>query len=115
LLTIWEVLDPARVGPLVSPAFATDAVLFTHLLGLQGQILAQRDSLDAPSWAWQPGDVVVQIHPLVIPPETTPGAYQAVVGLYDRTSQMRLAVTAPAEAIGSTTAVVPSLTILSGE
>lgn len=113
LLTAWGVLDPMQVGPLVPPAFATDAVLFTHVLDGNGEILTQRDSLDAPSWAWWPGDVVVQIHQLLVPENTAPGEYQAAVGIYDRMSEVRLAITNPLDIVGETTAVVPSLTILS--
>ncbi len=107
LLTAWEVLDPARAGPLVPPAFTTDAVLFTHLLSDDGGIVAQHDSLEAPSWAWQAGDVILQLHPMTIPAETSPGEYRAVVGIYDPTSRVRLEVDEP----GGTTADVPPLTV----
>lgn len=89
IMTLWEVLDPARVGPLVPPAFETDVVFFTHVLKPDGMILAQGDSLDAPSWGWQAGDLILQIHPIFIPPETPPGMYEAVVGIYDRQSEVR--------------------------
>lgn len=108
LLTAWEVLDPARVGPLVPPAFTTDVVLFTHLLTGDGGIVTQRDSLDAPSWAWQAGDMILQIHPMTIPADTPPGDYRAVVGIYDPTSKARLEV----DEQGGTTADVPSLSVL---
>lgn len=93
LVTVWRVLDPEQVGPVVPPAFTTDVVLFTHVLAANGAILTQRDALDAPSWDWQPGDTIVQVHPLLIPPETGAGAYEAVVGIYDRQSGSRLPVT----------------------
>ncbi len=92
LVTRWRVTDPAGVGPLVPPAFETDVVLFTHVLDGSGNILTQRDSLEAPSWAWQAGDIVIQIHPVTVPQETLPGNYETVVGVYDRTSGERLAV-----------------------
>lgn len=90
LLTIWQVQDPARVGPIVPPAFTTDVVMFTQILGEDGRPWVQRDSLEAPSWGWQPGDVLLQIHPLFIPPGATPGVHPAIVGIYDRASQARL-------------------------
>jgi hypothetical protein len=111
LLTAWEVLDPARVGPLVPPAYTTDAVLFTHVLDESGQIVAQRDSLDAPSWAWQPGDIILQIHPIVISEATQPGVYQSVVGIYDRTSAARLPVLNSSANQALTTADVPPLSV----
>jgi hypothetical protein len=92
LVTFWRVIDPTLAGPIVPPAFTTEAMMFTHVLDPAGQILAQRDSLDVPSWAWQAGDLLVQIHPLMVPAGTLPGQYQAVVGIYDQTSERRLPV-----------------------
>ncbi|MFZ0545429.1 MAG: glycosyltransferase family 39 protein, partial [Candidatus Promineifilaceae bacterium] len=62
IMTLWQVLDPTKVGPVVPPAFETDAVFFTHVLNPDGSILVQGDSLDAPSWSWQSGDLILQIH-----------------------------------------------------
>jgi 4-amino-4-deoxy-L-arabinose transferase-like glycosyltransferase len=90
LLTIWQVQEPTRVGPIVPPAFTTDATMFTQILAKDGRPLAQRDSLEAPSWDWQPGDIILQIHPILIPADTSPGSYPAIVGIYDRTSGVRL-------------------------
>ncbi len=104
LLTVWRVLDPALAGPLVPPSFTTDAVAFTHVLDEAGQVITQRDSLDAPSWAWQRGDLVLQIHPLTAPAAV--GTYSAVVGLYDRTIGARLPVVG-----GGDTAEVPALVV----
>lgn len=106
LLTVWRVGDPMQAGPVVPPSFTTDAVLFTHVLDGAGGILAQRDAIDAPSWAWQTGDLILQVHPVTIPDATAPGDYRAVVGLYDRTSETRLPVAA-----GGDTAAVPPLTV----
>jgi hypothetical protein len=90
LITTWRVTDADQVGPIVPPAFKTDVVLFTHVLDENGNIVAQHDSLEAPSWDWQNGDVFIQVHPLFIPPETTTGNYSVVVGVYDRASGIRL-------------------------
>ncbi len=92
MLTIWQVTDPARVGPRVPPANLTDVVLFTQVLTTEGQVLAQRDALDAPSWDWQSGDIIFQIHPITLPPDAAPGRYQTIVGVYDRLSGNRLPV-----------------------
>jgi 4-amino-4-deoxy-L-arabinose transferase-like glycosyltransferase len=89
MMTLWEVLDPAKVGPIVPPAFETDAVLFTHVLNNDGTILVQGDALDVPSWGWQQGDPILQIHSIFIPPDTTPGQYEVAVGIYDRQSGVR--------------------------
>ena len=90
LLTAWRVLDPSRAGPAGPPTFASDAVAFTHVLDGAGGLLAQRDSLDAPSWGWRAGDLLVQIHALAVPASAAAGDYAAVVGLYDRASGVRL-------------------------
>lgn len=111
LLTIWLVSDPTRAGPTVPPAFTTDAVLFTHVLNSDGSILAQHDSLEAPSWGWQPGDLILQIHPVFIPPGTPSGSYETAVGLYDRTSWERLPILDSSGAILDTHTLVSPLTI----
>ncbi len=91
LLTVWQVTDPTRLGPRVPPADVTEGVLFTQILN-KGGVLAQRDSLEAPTWDWRPGDVIAQLHPIAIPTDTPPGTYPAIVGLYDRASGVRLPV-----------------------
>lgn len=106
LLTLWRVLDPARAGPVVPPSFTTDAVLFTHVLDGAGGNLTQRDALDAPSWAWQSGDLIAQVHPMTVPAWAAPGQYTTVVGLYDRGSGARLPVIG-----GGDTAAAPPLLI----
>jgi hypothetical protein len=90
LMTVWRVVDPSRVGPIAPPAFESDVMMFTHVLDESGEILAQHDSLEVPSWDWETGDLLVQVHPLFIPPETEAGVYDAVVGIYDRLSGERL-------------------------
>ena len=90
LLTVWRVLNPDRIGAASTPLHTTDAVLFTQVLTPQGAVLGQDDRLDAPSWAWQTGDVIVQIHEIKVGEETAVGDYQTIVGLYDRLSQERL-------------------------
>lgn len=107
LLTIWRVIDPARAGPIVPPAYTTDISLFTHVLDETGGILAQHDALDAPSWSWQAGDVILQIHPLSIPPETAAGIYETAVGIYDKQSGERLAVTGAGAGSDRRTFVTP--------
>ena len=106
LLTAWRVLDPSRAGPAGPPTFASDAVLFSHVLDGAGGLLAQRDSLDAPSWGWQTGDLFVQIHALAVPATAAPGDYATVAGFYDRATGVRL----PASA-GGDTANLPPLVV----
>lgn len=111
LLMVWRVLDPERVGPVVPPAYTTDVVMFTQLLDGSGNVLAQRDSLEAPSWGWQRGDLVVQVHPVVIPADAGIGLTPAIVGIYDRQSGERLPVVDEDGNVVGTSASVESLKI----
>ena len=111
LLTVWRITDPTQVGPLVPPADTTDVVLFTQILAA-GSPLAQHDSLAAPSWDWQAGDIVVQIHPIPIPASTPPGAYPVITGVYDRLSGVRLPVLDMAGQVIESFASVSALEIL---
>jgi 4-amino-4-deoxy-L-arabinose transferase-like glycosyltransferase len=111
LLTVWRVLDPAGVGPVVPPSFTTDVVLFTHVLRPDGTILTQQDRLDAPSWDWQAGDYVVQIHQMTVPPDAPAGSYPAVVGIYDRASGNRLPLWPVEVHQGETRASIPPLVV----
>lgn len=90
LLTVWQVADPAKVGPVHAPTDTTDVVFFAHVLDQEEGILAQRDALDAPSWSWQKGDIILQILPVMIPAGTEAGDYQVTVGIYDRPTGQRL-------------------------
>jgi 4-amino-4-deoxy-L-arabinose transferase-like glycosyltransferase len=108
LLLVWRITNPSNVGPIVPPVFTTDVVMFTQILDPSGVPFAQQDALDAPSWDWQAGDLVAQIHPVAIPAETLPGSYQAIVGIYDRLSGNRLPVLGDGgEMVGDFTAVSP--------
>lgn len=111
LLMVWRVEDPEAVGPIVPPAFTTDVVIFTQLLDEAGLPFAQRDSLEAPSWDWQAGDLVAQIHPIAIPADISPGSYSAIVGIYDRLSGDRLPVLDGDGAVVRDFTAVPSLEI----
>jgi hypothetical protein len=110
-LMVWRIIRPDRVGPLVPPLETTDAVIFTQVLSETGTVLAQRDSLEAPSWDWQPGDLLVQIHPITIPTETAPGTYRTIVGLYDRLSGDRLTTRDEDGLIGDSYATVEPLQV----
>lgn len=111
LLTVWQVTDPERPGPRVPPLFTTDLIMFTQILDENGRPFTQRDSLEAPSWDWQAGDIILQIHPISIPADTAPGSYPAIVGLYDRTSGERLPVLDENGKVVETSTAVPPLNI----
>jgi hypothetical protein len=74
-----------------------DYTRFVHLTGPTGQV-AGADSLPQdganPTWAWVPGEVVIDPARLDIPPDAEPGIYTLSMGLYNRAAQgERLAVT----------------------
>ncbi len=74
VLTLWEVRSPLPVD--------RDGVLFTQLLDGRNQVVAQQDQLGAPSWDWQPGDLVLQLHRLSLPVDAPPGQYNLIAGVY---------------------------------
>lgn len=111
LLTVWQVHDPLRVGPLVPPSFTTDVTMFAQVLDEGGAPMAQRDALEAPSWGWQSGDVLVQIQPIVVPETAVPGSYTTIVGFYDRSSEVRTSVLDEAGNVVGDFVAVPSLIV----
>ena len=71
-------------------------VVFAHLLDADGQLVASHDGppLDGryPTMAWLPGDVVPDVHRLVLDPDTPAGMYDLRVGMYQWPSLERLPV-----------------------
>jgi 4-amino-4-deoxy-L-arabinose transferase-like glycosyltransferase len=72
LLTYWEVLaaDP------------TPVVAFVHLTSDGTDIWGQVDWLSVRAEGLQPDDRFVQVHLVPVVPETPPGSYHAMLGLY---------------------------------
>lgn len=70
--------------------------LFVHLLGPDGRLQGQVDSVpgqgSAPTTSWAPGQVVVEDISLLVAPDAPEGAYQVVVGFYDAAYGSRLPV-----------------------
>ena len=52
------------------------------LIDAQGRVIAGADGLGVPIETWQVGDLIVQSHPLTVPPNTPPERYQIQTGLY---------------------------------
>ncbi|MDX1416964.1 MAG: glycosyltransferase family 39 protein [Candidatus Promineifilaceae bacterium] len=113
LVTQWRILDPVKVGPIHAPAYATEAIFFSHVLDSNDGILAQQDLLGAPSWGWQAGDTILQVHAIDIPADAQPGPYPTVVGIYDRPTGQRLPLLD--DRSGATTAQVPHLQVAQSE
>jgi hypothetical protein len=65
--------------------------VFAHLLGdynpaTDGPVWAGHDGQPNaghyPTAVWQPGEIILDVHPLAIPADTPPGSYQLEAGLY---------------------------------
>jgi len=68
--------------------------IFAHLLGPDGQVVAQWDGLDVPVEGWRPGDTFVQLVSLPLPKDVVPGKYWIQVGVYNPDTMERLPVLA---------------------
>lgn len=70
--------------------------VFVHLIGAGGQLVAQSDAAPAgwtrPTSGWQVGEFVTDVHTLELGPETPPGEYRLVAGMYDASTGQRLPV-----------------------
>jgi len=82
----WEPLQPPD----------DDYVVFVHLLGADGQLVASHDGPPMegryPTQAWLPGDIVPDVHPMVLDPNIPAGTYHLQVGMYRWPSMERLPV-----------------------
>ncbi len=71
--------------------------VFTQLLDEQGRLVAQQDNLPvtglAPTDTWQPGLPIRDPYRLAIPPDTSPGRYRLLVGLYTQEGRRPLLLT----------------------
>lgn len=84
LLSIWQIHE-AVDHPLA---------FFTHLLAPDGSIVAQFDGLDVTTDQWQPGDYLLQIHPLTLPEAVPAGSRWLSLGLYRPDTFARLPLAA---------------------
>ncbi len=92
LTLYWQALAPLD----------RDYTVFTHLLGdpnpATGSPLwaghdSQPDNGHYPTSAWQPGEVILDVHPLLIPAAAPPGEYRLEAGLYLLETMVRLPAT----------------------
>jgi hypothetical protein len=63
-----------------------DYTVFAHLQDGQGKTWGYGDGAprqgNYPTWWWEAGEVVVDVHTLAVAPDAPPGQYNVVVGLY---------------------------------
>ncbi len=86
LTLYWQALHPPR----------DDYTVFVHLLSADRDLVAQHDAppmegLYPTSW-WFKGDIVTQQIDLQVPPDTPPGRYELLVGMYTYPDIVRLPV-----------------------
>jgi hypothetical protein len=82
IVTLWQVKQPLE-----------DAVIFVHVVAPEGAPIAQADQIGVPSYAWQPGDLFLQLHQFTIPPDTPAGSYPLAFGIYTQTNGRRIPLT----------------------
>ena len=92
LILYWQALAPLD----------DDYTVFAHLLGgynpsTSGPLWAghdaQPDQGHYPTTAWRAGEVILDVHPLVVPADAPPGQYQLEAGLYLLSTMARLPAT----------------------
>jgi hypothetical protein len=67
-------------------------VAFAHVIGEGETIWGQQDWLDVRMAGLQPGDHFAQVHTVTINPETPPGEYGLLLGLYGPDTLLRLPI-----------------------
>jgi hypothetical protein len=77
--------------------------VFIHLLGKEGQLIAQADGQPAqwtrPTSTWTADETIIDRHGLWLPADIPPGPYQLLVGLYRPADGQRLPLADGADAI----------------
>jgi hypothetical protein len=70
--------------------------VFVHLLGADGQVLAQQDSPPgggaSPTSSWVPGEYITDTYQLPVKPDIPAGEYHIEIGMYDPATGVRLPV-----------------------
>jgi len=73
-----------------------DYTVFNHVLDSTGNIRAQQDSMPQedryPTSMWDPGEIVMDAHTILLPSDLEPGKYTLRIGLYEPDSGQRLAL-----------------------
>jgi hypothetical protein len=85
--------------------------VFLHLLGPDGQLVAQSDGEPA-NWTrattgWRPGEVVLDARVVDIPPDAPPGEYTLAAGLYNPDDGARLTAVDGRDAVVLMTLTLP--------
>jgi 4-amino-4-deoxy-L-arabinose transferase-like glycosyltransferase len=90
LTLYWRALEPP----------GQDYTVFTHLYDGSDHIWGQKDNPPVggtyPTSQWRAGETIVDRYYIILKPETPPGDYRLVVGVYNSVTGARLAVTGEA-------------------
>jgi hypothetical protein len=92
VVSLWQVTDLKPLRSHDAAHLPDELVLFVHALDANSAVVGQEDRLDAPSWDWQPGDIIAQIHRFALPAELVPGTLALELGVYRRADLQRLPV-----------------------
>lgn len=92
VITIWRILDPARLGERALVNYSIEVNLFLHLVDASGNWVAGDDRLHAPAWNWRRGDAFAQIHRVTIPKDAQ-GEFRLLTGLYTLPDLTRILLT----------------------
>ena len=84
LAVVWQSIEDTSVSYRV----------FVHLRGANDQPITQSDNVPVdwqrPTSGWVPGEYILDVHTLSLPPDAPTGAYTLVVGLYNPADGSRL-------------------------
>ncbi len=85
LTLYWRVENPTTISYKV----------FVHLIGADGRPAAQGDDFplagERPTTSWLPGEILMDVYKVKLPPSLPPGDYPLRIGFYDPVSGVRLA------------------------
>ena len=89
--------------------------VFAHLVGPDGKILAQRDSIPVegarPTTGWRPGEYIADPIRIAVPRTAAPGRYELRVGLYDPITDERLPASVDGAAQPNGQAILTEITV----
>ncbi len=99
-LTFWQTdaLLPPELG---------DLIAFVHVLDERGRVRGGEDRLDLEPLSWRPGDLMVQLHRVMVPGDAAPGMYRIELGLYLPRDMHRLSVYDASRPIGDRVLLTP--------
>ncbi|MBN1259341.1 MAG: glycosyltransferase family 39 protein [Anaerolineae bacterium] len=88
---------PVRLYWLAEADITGNYKVFVHVIGPDGQIWAQDDSVPAqwqrPTAGWAPGEIIVDDHEIHLPETLPEGEFTIFVGMYDAATLNRLPLT----------------------